>query len=823
MFLFLWICGVFALASQSWAQMPDEWEQLTLQDKNMLRARVLDKWDAMKPEEQEKLREQMRQEWQLQWDQLSEEAKQQRRLRFSEVEDMTNEQRQEYFRTRIADYMIKRAWDKMRKLVSERKGGGSRINLVIDPGKVEGHIDERIYSQSLDSGYHSVNGGLWGEMVWNRSFEEPVRPSPFYKETFLLPLRYWQAYGPGDFEVSGDNPLNSKFSLKITLSGDGFQEHEPVKIDQPADEVEDALAEEGQDEQEEEGEIIWQDEEEITGEEEDEMVGNEQGDLDQETDDIIDQEASAEEAGEVKDAGRPDQTDSSYRNKDEAGILQTPLKMEQGLKYYGSIWARGDKQVTLVVRLVNQVYNSRMYVDTMLAQTEIRMLNDEWKEYKFSLRPEESAENGTLQIGFQGRGTVWIDQVSLISETALQLGGFRPDLLQSIMGMKPAMLRWPGGIYLGGYRWKEGIKAGHKRMQLPGMAGDDLVDYSFGLDEFIRLCRLVEAEPVIVIDISRGVQEACDWVEYCNGPADSPWGGMRAENGHPDPYEVKYWEIANRQGDRAVQDYCEIVKEYVPVMKALDPSIRIVACGSDRQDMDWNIDMLVHGGDYFDYLSLHSYEEPDNFAGGPMRYEKFFQEVGKFIAKSPNPDIKLYISEWNADSTDWRTGLYAAGLLNVFERSSEGVSMASPSLLLRHVSGGARDNALINFNHGSSFPAPNYVVMKLWHDHYGPYRIRLSGNAGGLNAVATRSSDGSKVYFKVVNPLKEPFLVELGVNDAFKVSSANIKLIAPDSLSGRNSLLWPDAVIPIAGRLTPDGQKIEFNLPRWSAAVVTIE
>ncbi len=90
------------------------------------------------------------------------------------------------------------------------------------------------------------------------------------------------------------------------------------------------------------------------------------------------------------------------------------------------------------------------------------------------------------------------------------------------------------------------------------------------------------------------------------------------------------------------------------------------------------------------------------------------------IAKSANPNVKLYMSEWNAQSTDWRTGLYAGGFLNAAERNGDVLGMAGPALFLRHVSARAWDNAFVNFDHRRWFPAPNYVVMKLWRGHYAP-------------------------------------------------------------------------------------------------------
>ncbi len=133
------------------------------------------------------------------------------------------------------------------------------------------------------------------------------------------------------------------------------------------------------------------------------------------------------------------------------------------------------------------------------------------------------------------------------------------------------------------------------------------------------------------------------------------------------------------------------------------------------------------------------------------------------IKKSANPNLKIDVSEWNAQSTDWRTGLYCGGLLNAFERCGDILEIGGPALFLRHVSATAWDNAFINFDQSSWFPAPNYVVMKLWRDHYAPERVAVSGEAGPLNVSATRRPADGAVIVKVVNPGDEQVSLELSL------------------------------------------------------------
>ena len=148
---------------------------------------------------------------------------------------------------------------------------------------------------------------------------------------------------------------------------------------------------------------------------------------------------------------------------------------------------------------------------------------------------------------------------------------------------------------------------------------------------------------------------------------------------------------------------------------------------------------------------------------------------------------------------------------------------AGPALFLRHVSAKSWDNAFINFDHRTWFPAPNYVVMKLWRDHYAPQRLEVAGEAGGLEVMATKSADGKKLYLKVVNPTEAPAEVRVEVKGGFAPARASMLLVAPDSLDARNTLDKPDAIAAVPGKVERDGKTVRFNMPRWSAGVVALE
>jgi alpha-N-arabinofuranosidase len=149
--------------------------------------------------------------------------------------------------------------------------------------------------------------------------------------------------------------------------------------------------------------------------------------------------------------------------------------------------------------------------------------------------------------------------------------------------------------------------------------------------------------------------------------------------------------------------------------------------------------------------------------------------------------------------------------------------MASPALFLRHTSASSWDNAFINFDNRTWFAAPNYVVMKLWHEHYAPLRIQVTGDSGPLNGVATKSKDGAKLYYKVVNPGREPVPVELIVKSTLPIASAEMQLVTADSLNARNTLDNPNRIHSVPAQVNAEGESISFTLPAYSAGVVSID
>ena len=521
--------------------------------------------------------------------------------------------------------------------------------------------------------------------------------------------------------------------------------------------------------------------------------------------------------------------------KTEAGIFQGPQNIIAGEKFVGSIYAKGKGELIVGLRSTK---------GNIIARQSLGKVSKEWKKYEFMLDPKiiegdlrlsvdsTQTPKKITKISCDGdflimvkNGTVQVDMATMTTQTGLSLGGFRPDILQAVKELHPTCLRWPGGGYVAQYDWKWGIGPQENRERWAHWMWMDYDQNCFGTDEFIRFCREVNSEPIIVVSVKferpaeeydQILQDAVNWLRYCNAPSTDEWGAKRAANGHPEPYNVKYWEIDNEMWEMGIERYEKCVRDFSTAMRKIDPSIKIIACGGFREDEDF----IKRSGNFFDYLSLHHYEQQGGYATGPVRLGQQYDRYAQMIADGPNPNIKLFISEWNLNSIDWRTGLFAGGFLNMCE-ARDVVAMGAAALFIRRTDAPDWNNAFINFDYKDLFKAPNCQVTELWYDHFSRYRLAYSGETSNLSVSTTMSENGADVTVKVVNPTKEPATLRIK-GDWASVSKTAFEYYAPGSLTVANSMENKQAVALQTAIPITDGCDVILAVPALSAGVLTI-
>ncbi|MCS7263886.1 MAG: alpha-N-arabinofuranosidase [Armatimonadetes bacterium] len=191
-----------------------------------------------------------------------------------------------------------------------------------------------------------------------------------------------------------------------------------------------------------------------------------------------------------------------------------------------------------------------------------------------------------------------LDRVLLYPDD--HVNGADPDVIRFLKEARLPILRWPGGNFASGYHWQWGIGPVDKRPTVPNPAWEGLEFNLFGTDEFIAFCRVVGCEPLICVNAGDGTpEEAAAWVEYCNGSPDTPMGKLRAQNGHPEPYNVRFWEIGNELYGRwqvfwtTPDGYLDRYLRFREAMLKVDPNIYVLACGYGNEPLSgWNMRLI---------------------------------------------------------------------------------------------------------------------------------------------------------------------------------------------------------------------------------------
>jgi len=500
------------------------------------------------------------------------------------------------------------------------------------------------------------------------------------------------------------------------------------------------------------------------------------------------------------------------------GVYQPRIPVRAGVQYRGYLWLRtADYDGGVTVALESDVNLGQAYAAADIDHIQ----KGDWRRYEFTLKPTSEDPLSRFAILFPGKGTVWIDQVSLIPGDAAP-GDVRRDVFERIRRLKPAFIRWPGGNVAQDYHWLWGVGPRDERVTWTNLSWKNEPEPSdFGTDEFVAFARATGAEPSITVNVEgRGAtaEEAAAWVEYCNGPATSKYGAMRAANGHPAAFGVKFWEVGNEiwgdwvRGHSDAETYARNYNRYAKVMRAVDPSIKLIAVGDN--DMKWNRTVLREAGENIDYLAIHHYygrHEAGNdllkLLARPLFFERFYEEVAELLRQLGRQRVKLAINEWGLDlPTDrqysMESALYGARLMNVFERSGELVEMSAVSDLVNGWPGG-----IIQAERHSVFATPIYLVNQLYNDHRGDVRLAATVNSPYLDAVASRRD--KTIYIKAVNVSPTNSLTTtIMLENATPIGRAQINMMTQ--------------VSSVQIKTLAAGRRFVVTLPKQSVSVITI-
>ena len=364
-------------------------------------------------------------------------------------------------------------------------------------------------------------------------------------------------------------------------------------------------------------------------------------------------------------------------------------------------------------------------------------------------------------------GGLWVGP----DDTRETVDGVRTDTLELFDALEPPVVRWPGGCFADYYHWEDGIGPREERPRRVNLLWDQEEPNTFGTDEFLRTCEHIDTEPFIAVNVGTGSeQEALAWMEYCNYDGDSEYANLRRENGHPEPYDVRYWAVGNENwgcgGQYDPIEYANELRRYSYYLRALSrrtpTDIDLVATGHSSSvtwgrrygdeafamaDHDWNKVVLeaLDNPDYsfsgmkvdaLDSLSIHRYVQ-----AGPScdfsdeQYYRLFAEAEKIegdVARAaklldvilPRDSVDVIVDEygvWHPEfdpaNGEWhqhttvRDALALATILDGFNRRADVVSMANIAMPINVL------HCLIRADEDGAWATPSYHVFDLYRPH----------------------------------------------------------------------------------------------------------
>lgn len=246
--------------------------------------------------------------------------------------------------------------------------------------------------------------------------------------------------------------------------------------------------------------------------------------------------------------------------------------------------------------------------------------------------------------------------------------GFRKDTLELIKGLGVPVVRYPGGNFVSGYHWEDGVGPKDKRPSKVDLAWTVVESNQFGLNEFVDWSKQAGSDIMMAVNLgTRGAEDAKNLLEYCNLKGGSYYSDLRASHGYQNPHDIKLWCLGNEMdgpwqiGHKEADDYGKLAAETARVMRMLDPSVELVACGSSNLEMPtfgvWEDTVLNKCYDEVDYISMHQYydNKDDNtpdFLANSVRMDNFINAVVSICdavkaKKRSSKTINLSFDEWN--------------------------------------------------------------------------------------------------------------------------------------------------------------------------------
>ena len=351
--------------------------------------------------------------------------------------------------------------------------------------------------------------------------------------------------------------------------------------------------------------------------------------------------------------------------------------------------------------------------------------------------------------------------------------GLREDVIKLLKRVRPSILRYPGGNFVSNYHWEDGIGPKENRRVMFDYAWQAEESNQFGTVDFINLCRKLNAEPCICVNMGTGtIEEAMHWVEYCNGTENTYYANLRRQHGYEEPFNVKYWGLGNevygdwQMGYKNAEDYAKAAFEFAKAMLWVDSSIKLIACGYEKNS-DWNTVVVKKLNYLIDYVSAHHYSvgwgifDKENYLQC-MYISEYMQKLTDVTvaairtATNDNKNrIKVAWDEWNMygwkidginDDLNYtlQNAIVTASVLNMFKRNCNTVGMANYSTFLNI-------NGAIRVDGDEVVLRPQYHVFDLLSNNTGEnyYLTEVASNTFSIVEPRDPKSERTRPRLKL--------------------------------------------------------------------------
>jgi len=623
--------------------------------------------------------------------------------------------------------------------------------MDVNTKKLGAPIQSTMYGIFFEDINYAADGGLYGELVKNRSFEFPQQ------------LMGWQAFGK--FEVKDDGPFE-RCPHYIVLSDPGHKERRTGLV-----------------------------------------------------------------------------------NEGYFGIGVT-----KGEAYRFSVWAKAPKgQASIRIQLVDE---NSMEEKQEFVEQELTISSSEWKKYTIQLTSPKSDKHAKLRIFLKGNNPVALEHVSLfpVNTYKNRENGMRRDLAQALADLHPGIFRFPGGCIVEGgdleerYQWKNSVgpvenrPLNHNRWEYTfdyRYYPDYYQSYGLGFFEFFQLSEDIGAEPLPILNVGMACQyqnwenekahvaiddlqpyidDCLDLIEFANGPADSKWGKIRAEMGHPAPFNMKYIGVGNEQWG---EFYYERLKHFVAAIRAKYPDIKIVGTSGpvpeDVPDATYRFEdgWKAMTAQKADLVDEHYYRDEEWFLTHGLRYDSYNRKGPKVFAGEYACHGKG--KKWN----HYEAAILEAAFMTGFERNADVVHMTTPAPLFAHVDGWQWRPDQIWYDNTQMFKTVSYYVQQLYATNAGTNVLSLTMDKkpvanqpgqNGLFASAAFDSKTGEVIIKVANTSKQPQAIQLNLSDVKGDRTAQTWTLCHDGMDDENSICKPELITPQKGSAQVVGGKKQATL-----------